>query len=135
MEIELKRYAIAGYNEAIHNFDGNRTLPTFIKTYSNNEWMDLEHILHPKEIKLNKEKSDKLQYKITPYMEKIHDLNIPLQYKSKIIKYCHYSNIKIIRSIYKINKVIKLSGEEYIKSNTAKAFIKWKLRKLIFYTF
>jgi hypothetical protein len=93
--------------------------------------MDLEHILHPKEIKLNKEKSDKLQYKITPYMEKIHDLNIPLQYKSKIIKYCHYSNIKIIRSIYKINKVIKLSAEEYIKSNTAKAFIKWKLRKLI----
>lgn len=128
MDIEVKRYAILGYNDAINNFDGNNTISGFIKNNLNENLRNCTLLLFPIEI-LYKENIDHFKYKVTPYIEKIRDLNIPLQYKPIIIKYCNYSNIKTIRSVYKINKIIKLSSEEYIKKNTAKSFIKWKLRK------
>ena len=128
MEVELKRYVFLGYNDAINNFDGNNTISGFIKNILNEDLKNLTSLLFPIDI-LYKENNDHFKYKITPYIEKIHYLDIPLQYKTIIIKYCDYSNIKMIRSIYKINKILKYSSEEYIKTNTAKSFIRWKLRK------
>jgi hypothetical protein len=129
MEVELKRNAFLGYNDAINNFDGNNTISGFIKNNLDEDLKNLTLLLFPIDI-FYKEKNDHFKYKIIPYIEKIHYLDIPLQYKTSIIKYCHYSNIKMIRSIYKINKIFKYSSEEYIKTNTAKSFIRWKLRKI-----
>jgi hypothetical protein len=128
MEVELKRYAFLGYNDAINNFDGNSTISGFIKNNLNDDLKNLTALLFPIEI-LYKENNDLFKYKIIPYIEKIHYLDIPIQYKPIILKYCNYSNIKTIRSIYKINKIFKYSTEGYIKTNTAKSFIRWKLRK------
>jgi len=129
MEVELKRYVFLGYNDAINNFDGNNTISGFIKNNLNEDLKNLTTLLFPIDI-LYKENNDHFKYKITPYIEKIHYLDIPIQYKTSIIKYCHYSNIKMIKSLYKINKIFKYSSEEYIKTNTAKSFIRWKLRKI-----
>jgi len=128
MEVELKRYAFLGYNDAINNFDGNNTISGFIKNNLNEDLKNLTALLFPIEL-LYKENNDHFKYKVTPYIEKIHYLDIPLEYKSEIIKFCDYSNIKTIRSIYKINKIFKYSTEGYIKTNIAKSFIIWKLRK------
>jgi len=130
MEVELKRNAFLGYNDAINNFDGNNTISGFIKNNLDEDLKNLTLLLFPIDI-FYKEKNDHFKYKIIPYIKKIHYLDIPLQYKSQIIKYCHYSNIKKIRSVYKINKMIKYSSEGYIKTNIAKSFIIWKLRKMI----
>lgn len=123
MEVELKNHAISGYSETLKYFTGNNTALNFLHSFT---------IKTPSYFQVSYGKNnsiDHFKYKITPYIEKIHYLDIPLQYKTSIIKYCDYSNIKMIRSIYKINKILKYSSEEYIKTNTAKSFIRWKLRK------
>ena len=124
MEIELKNRAISGFSETLYCFSGNNTSLSFLHSFT---------LKPPSCLRVSYRKNnniDHFKYKVTPYIEKIHYLDIPLQYKAILIKYCDYSNIKIIRSIYKINKVFKYSSEKYIKKNTAKAFIKWKLRKI-----
>jgi hypothetical protein len=130
MEVELKRNAFLGYNDAINNFDGNNTISGFIKNNLDEDLKNLTALLFPIDI-FYKQKNDQFKYKVTPYIEKIHYLDIPIQYKSQIIKYCDYSNIKKIRSVYKINKIFKYSTEGFIKTNIAKSFIIWKLRKMI----
>jgi len=132
MEIEMKKNYINGYNDAIKNFNGNSTLAEFIRDGLNEELQFLNIILFPLELPLYKKPIvDHFKYKITPYIEKIHYLDLPPAYKTKIISYCDYSNIKMIRSVYKINKIIKVSREQDKKVNIIKKFIKWKLRKMI----
>lgn len=133
MEIEMKKNYINGYNDAIKNFNGNSTLAEFIRDGLNEELQFFTNIiLYPLDLPLYKKPIvDHFKYKITPYIEKIHCLDLPPAYKSKIISYCDYSNIKMIRSVYKINKIIKVSREQDKKVNIIKKFIKWKLRKMI----
>jgi hypothetical protein len=132
MEIEMKKNYINGYNDAIKNFNGNSTLAEFIRDGLTEELQFLNIILFPLELPLYKKPIvDHFKYKITPYIEKIHYLDLPPAYKRKIISYCDYSNIKMIRSVYKINKIIKVSREQDKKVNIIKKFIKWKLRKMI----
>ena len=132
MEIEMKKNYINGYNDAIKNFNGNSTLAEFIRDGLNEELQFLNIILCPLELPLYKKPIvDHFKYKITPYIEKIHYLDLPPAYKTKLISYCDYSNIKMIRSVYKINKIIKVSREQDKKVNIIKTFIKWKLRKMI----
>ena len=123
MEIELKNHAISGFSETLYCFNGNNTSLSFLHSFT----LKLPNCLRVSYRRNNS--IDHFKYKVTPYIEKIPYLDIPIKYKPIIIKYCNYSNIKTVRSIYKINKIIKLSSEEYIKTNTAKSFIKWKLRK------
>ena len=132
MEIEMKKNYINGYNDAIKNFNGNSTLAEFIRDGLTEELQFLNIILFPLELPLYKKPIvDHFKYKIKPYIEKIHYLDLPPAYKTKIISYCDYSNIKMIRSVYKINKIIKVSREQDKKVNIIKKFIKWKLRKMI----
>ena len=133
MEIEMKKNYINGYNDAIKNFNGNSTLAEFIRDGLNEELQFFTNVLlYPFELPLYKKPFvDHFKYKITPYIEKIYYLNLPALYKTKLISYCDYSNIKMIRSVYKINKLIKVSTYDYRKINIIKTFIKWKIKKLI----
>ena len=133
MEIEMKKNYINGYNDAIKNFNGNSTLAEFIRDVLNEELQFFTNILlFPFDMPSKKQpRVDHFKYKITPYIEKIHYLDLPPPYKTKLISYCDYSNIKMIRSVYKINKLIKVSTYDYQKVNIIKTFIKWKIRKMI----
>ena len=133
MEIEMKKNYINGYNDAIKNFNGNSTLAEFIRENLNEELQFFTNVLlYPFDLHLYKKPFvDHFKYKVTPYIEKIHNLNLHPVYKTKLISYCDYSNIKMIRSVYKINKIIKASKYDYQKVNIINTFIKWKLRKMI----
>lgn len=133
MDIIVKEKCLHGYNDAIKNFNGNDTLVEFITKYVKEEMQFFTNILlFPFNLPLYKEQRfDYFKWKITPYIEKIHYLNLPPVYKTKILEYCDYSNIKMIRSVYKINKLIKVSTYDYRKINIIKTFIKWKIKKLI----
>jgi len=133
MDIIVKKKCLNGYNDAIKNFNGNSTLAQFIRENLNEELQFFTNVLlYPFDLPLYKKPFvDHFKHKITPYIEKIHYLDLPPAYKTKLISYCDYSNIKMIRSVYKINKIIKVSKYDYQKVNIINTFIKWKLRKMI----
>lgn len=133
MDIIVKKKCLHGYNDAIKNFNGNDTLVEFITKYVKEEMQFFTNILlFPFDMPSTKQPHvDDFKWKITPYIEKIHYLNLPALYKTKILEYCHYSNIKMIRSVYKINKLIKISTYDYRKINIIKTVIKWKIKNLI----
>jgi len=121
IDIELKRYYIKSYTDTLQCFNYNNSISKLIEKFT-----PIEVTMYNKNANI-----DNFKYKINKYVEKIQCSNLPKPYKNLIVNYCDYSNIKMIRSVYKINKIVKTSKEQYKKANLIKTFIQWKLRKMI----